>query len=310
MWMSSSARENVSVPASISAPTRLSPSAIAATSSGGRMPASPSIATCASEPRTSWGARRLSKSIDALISSMISAGPLANRPPHIRLLMTSDPSAPPPDAAPAPAARRIRRRAGLALAGVALGVLAAGAALYGAVPWGNRACAAAREAGRRAAPLARGEVAAFEVDATLGPAPDAAFTGPEGQRLTLADLRGRTVLVNLWATWCAPCKAEMPALDRLQARLGGADFAVVAVNLDTRNLDRARGWLRDNGIAHLAYYADPAGRLLPALQRSGEVAGLPTTIVIDRAGCEVGVMKGPADWASEDALKLVRALIG
>ncbi len=188
--------------------------------------------------------------------------------------------------------------------------LVLGAAVYAAAPWGNRTCRAAAQAGQRAAPFARGEVAAFLVDATPSPAPEVRFTGPDGQPLALADLKGRTVLVNLWATWCAPCKAEMPALDRLQAKLGGPDFAVVAVNLDTRNPERAHRWLTENGIANLAYYADAAGRVLPALQKRGPIEGLPTTLVLDKAGCEVGVMKGPADWASEDAVKLIRAVIG
>ncbi|MGQ8714558.1 TlpA disulfide reductase family protein, partial [Klebsiella pneumoniae] len=76
------------------------------------------------------------------------------------------------------------------------------------------------------------------------PTPALAFTGPDGKPRTLDDLKGRTVLLNLWATWCAPCKAEMPALDRLQGALGGPDFEVVALNVDTRNPDRPPAWLR------------------------------------------------------------------
>ncbi|WP_407529285.1 thiol:disulfide interchange protein TlpA [Methylobacterium oryzisoli] len=200
----------------------------------------------------------------------------------------------------------------LAAGGVALAAaLALGAALYAAGREGTSGtCAAAAATAARVAPLARGEVAALQVDPAPKPAPAIAFTGPDGQPRTLADLKGRTVLLNLWATWCAPCKAEMPALDRLQGELGGDAFEVVALNVDTRNLDRPPAWMKENGIARLAYYSDPAGRVLPVLQKSGEVVGLPTTLLIDPAGCEVGVMKGPAEWSSTDALALVRAALG
>ena len=128
--------------------------------------------------------------------------------------------------------------------------------------------------------------------------------------MQLADLKGRTLLVNLWATWCVPCRQEMPALDRLQAELGGADFEVVAINVDTRNTEKPKAWLRENGIRRLAYYADPSGKLLQVLQRSGHVVGLPTTVLVDPEGCEIAVLKGPAEWASPDALALVKAALG
>ncbi|AWB22326.1 TlpA family protein disulfide reductase [Methylobacterium currus] len=204
------------------------------------------------------------------------------------------------------------RKARLALvAGGLVAVLGLGAALYGVAGGGNGgACPLGAATAARVAPLARGEVAALQVESRPKPAPAITFTGPDGQPRTLADLKGRTVLLNLWATWCAPCKAEMPALDRLQAALGGQDFEVVALNLDTRNPDRPPLWMKENGIARLAYYSDPAGRALPALQQGGDVVGLPTTFLIDPDGCGIGVMKGPAEWASEDALKLVRAALG
>ncbi|ACA20266.1 Redoxin domain protein [Methylobacterium sp. 4-46] len=205
-------------------------------------------------------------------------------------------------------------RTPLALAlggGIAAAALALGAALYAAGSPGNSgACRAAAATAARVAPFSRGEVAALQVDPAPRPAPALSFTGPDGRPRSLDDLRGRTVLLNLWATWCAPCKAEMPSLDRLQAALGGPDFEVVAINLDTRNPERPPAWLRENGIARLAYYADPGGRVLPVLQKSGEVVGLPTTLLLDKAGCEIGVMKGPAEWASEDGLALVRAALG
>ena len=129
------------------------------------------------------------------------------------------------------------------------------------------------------------------------PAPDVSFTNPQGQPVDLASLRGKTILVNLWATWCVPCRQEMPALDRLQAELGGPDFEVVALNVDTRNAERPKAWLQENGIRHLAYYADPTGKALQVLQKSGHVVGLPTTLLVDASGCEIGLLKGPAEWA-------------
>lgn len=209
-----------------------------------------------------------------------------------------------------------RRSRPLLLGAIAAGLAAlAGLALYGTALTRNGAapadpaCAGAAERAARMAPLAKGEVAAFQVDPAPSAAPPIAFRGPDGQPLTLADLKGRTLLVNLWATWCAPCRLEMPALDRLQRSLGGADFAVVAISLDTRNADKPRSWLQENGIRALAYYADPDGRVLPAL-RSRDVTGLPTSLLVDPAGCQIGVLKGPAEWASEDALRLVRAALG
>jgi hypothetical protein len=102
----------------------------------------------------------------------------------------------------------------------------------------------------------------------------------------------------------------MPALDRLQAELGGPDFEVVAINVDTRNLDKPKAWLRENNIRHLAFYADPSGNVLQVLQKSGHVVGLPTTVLVDGSGCEIALMKGPAEWAGPEALALIRAALG
>lgn len=171
-------------------------------------------------------------------------------------------------------------------------------------------CRAAQSVAQRLKPLAKGELAAIGVGSTPKPPPSIAFSGPEGQAMGLEAFRGKTVLVNLWATWCVPCREEMPALDKLQAEFGGRDFEVVAINVDTRNPDKPKVWLKDNGIRNLAYYADPAGKILQVLQRSGHVVGLPTTFLIDPAGCEIALLKGPAAWASPDAFAFVRAALG
>lgn len=206
-----------------------------------------------------------------------------------------------------------RSRARAAALGGLLALAAGGAAWYGTTRAGSAVpaeCRAAALAAGRVEPLAKGEVAAVSASATPRPVPALAFNGPDGQPMQLADLRGRTLLVNLWATWCVPCRQEMPALDKLQAELGGPDFEVVAINVDTRNTEKPKAWLQENGIRNLAYYADPGGKLLQVLQRSGHVVGLPTTLLVDPAGCEIAVLKGPAEWASPDALALVRAALG
>jgi len=173
-----------------------------------------------------------------------------------------------------------------------------------------RECQAAKAIGERLQPFARGEIAAISVDKTPQPPPVVSFTGSEGQTLSLSDFKGKTILVNLWATWCVPCRQEMPALDKLQSELGGADFEVVAINVDTRNPEKPKAWLQENGIKNLAYYADPAGKLLQVLQKSGHVVGLPTTFVVDASGCEIAILKGPAEWASPDALAFIRTALG
>ena len=205
----------------------------------------------------------------------------------------------------------------LAAGGLAAALLG-GLALYGTGSnLGNLAglgpsgpCAEAAPAAARVAPLARGEVAAFEAARAPRPAPALPFRGPDGGPTDLEALRGKLLLVNLWATWCAPCKAEMPALDRLEGELGGDRFRVVAINVETRNLDKPPAWLRNAGIRHLAYYGDPEGRVLPALQTAVGSTGLPTTALIDGQGCMLGVMKGPAEWSSEDGKRLIRAALG
>ena len=107
-----------------------------------------------------------------------------------------------------------------------------------------------------------------------------------------------------------PVPQEMPALDALQRQQGGPDFQVVAVNVDTTRLDRPAAFLKQNGIADLALYSDPSADVLQALKRQGGLLGLPTTLLIDRNGCELGRMAGPAEWASPDGQALIQALKG
>jgi thiol-disulfide isomerase/thioredoxin len=207
-----------------------------------------------------------------------------------------------------------RSRRPVPIAGLVVGLAVVAAALYGtfsgASNSGAAACRAAKAVADRLQPLARGEVAAVRVEKDPKPLPNLTFDGPEGRPITLIDLKGKTVLLNLWATWCVPCRQEMPALDRLQAELGGTDFEVVAVNIDTRNPDKPRRWLAEAGVTRLAYYADPQAKVFQDLRQIGKAVGMPTTLLLDPQGCELAHLSGPAEWASEDALKLVRAALG
>lgn len=195
------------------------------------------------------------------------------------------------------------------------GFLGAGAAWYGfsRADLGQAAaaeCRASQAVTERLKPLAKGELAALGVSNAPKSPPVIGFVGSDGQPMSLSDLKGKTILVNLWATWCVPCRQEMPALDKLQTELGGDDFQVVAINVDTRNPNKPKAWLQENGIKNLAYYADPGGKLLQVLQKSGHVVGLPTTFIVDPSGCEIALLKGPAEWASPDALTFVRTALG
>ena len=109
---------------------------------------------------------------------------------------------------------------------------------------------------------------------------------------------------------CIPCREEMPALDRLQAQTGGPDFEVVAISIDTTRLEKRQAFLNDAGVKSLGVCAAPSAEVFQVLKKAGKVVGLPTSILVDKDGCETGIMSGPADWASADAFALVAAAAG
>jgi thiol-disulfide isomerase/thioredoxin len=201
----------------------------------------------------------------------------------------------------------------LAVAAVA-GAFAGLAGVYGIGGFvrnaGDPDCRSAAETARRVAPLARGEVAAMAVAESPLRMPDVGFHDRAGAERRLSDWHGRTVLLNLWATWCIPCRKEMPALDALEGTLGGERFEVVAVNIDTRDPNKPSAWLQEVGVTRLAYYADPSAKVFQDIKLAGRAFGLPTTVLVDPAGCEIGTAAGPAEWASQDGLALVRAALG
>jgi len=203
------------------------------------------------------------------------------------------------------------KNAAYVLTPLALAIVAA-AAFYGTKPAGGKgACPAASAAiAEKLRPLAKGDIAALAVDKIPRPASDVMFAGAQGQKLKVADFKGRAIVLNLWATWCEPCRAEMPTLDKLQAEAGGPKFEVVTVNTDTARVERAGKFLDDIGVKHLARYADHTGDAFETLRLAGKALGLPTSLLIDADGCEIGVVAGPANWASPDALAAVKALQG
>lgn len=194
-------------------------------------------------------------------------------------------------------------------------VLVIAAVVYG-ITWGggkkggpDAACAGAAKTAAQLSPLAKGQIAALNIHKSPRQATDIAFQGPDGSAKKLSEFRGKTVLLNLWATWCVPCRAEMPALDRLQGQAGGENFEVVAVNIDTARLERRKAFLDSVGVSKLAFYADPKADVFQTLKQAGKVTGLPTTILVGADGCELGLMAGAAEWDSPEALALIRTAV-
>ncbi len=197
-----------------------------------------------------------------------------------------------------------------AVAGTVAGVYVS-LALYGKnQPEIAAACAGTPALAAKAEPFAKGEVAAFRTATAPEYLADLAFKAPDGGDLSLKSFAGKTVLLNLWATWCVPCRTEMPALDRLEAEMGGDTFTVAAVNIDLNNPERAREFLAEIGIERLAFYSDPSSALFLDLKRRGLAFGLPVTLLVDGNGCRIGSVEGPAAWDSDEAKALVAAARG
>ena len=144
--------------------------------------------------------------------------------------------------------------------------------------------------------------AGFAVHESPRPLSEVQFENGQGEAMSLADFRGKVVLLNIWATWCAPCRREMPTLERLQAELGGPDFEVVALSIDRKGLPVVKEFYEELGLQELGMYVDAsanASRELSAL-------GVPTTLLIDREGNELGRLAGPAEWDSPEMVSFIR----
>jgi thiol-disulfide isomerase/thioredoxin len=208
------------------------------------------------------------------------------------------------------AARRLPVTIGAVLIGAVIGF----AGVYGIgglkrSAAGDPACRGAVDLALKLAPLAHGEVAALTMATSPLRLPDLAFEDADGKSRKLSEWRGRTVLVNLWATWCVPCRKEMPALEGLQTRLGGPDFEVVAVNIDTRDPEKPKSFLKEANLTRLGYFTDQKAKVFQDLKAIGRALGMPTSVLVDGQGCEIATIAGPAEWDSDDAVKLISAAV-
>ncbi|WP_092935459.1 thiol:disulfide interchange protein TlpA [Rhizobium sp. 9140] len=168
-------------------------------------------------------------------------------------------------------------------------------------------CAAASDNIAGLTPLMKGQVAAMAPADRPRLLEGLTFKDGAGKDITLADFKGRTVLLNLWATWCVPCREEMPALDRLEAAEGSDRFEVVAVNIDTGNDEKPKAFLSETGVKALKPYRDASMGVFNALKKEGLAFGLPVTVLLDDKGCLLSAMNGPAAWDGEEGRALVRA---
>jgi thiol-disulfide isomerase/thioredoxin len=157
-----------------------------------------------------------------------------------------------------------------------------------------------------AGPPLDGTVSDFTVIDPPRPAPVTSFVDRDGGSRSLADFRGKVVLLNLWATWCGPCVEELPSLDRLEGKLGGADFEVLALAQDQGGRDTVAAFYRRHRIERLGLFADAGNTLAHRLG----IDGLPTTLVLDREGRAVGALVGAVQWDAPEAVALLRYYIG
>ena len=155
-------------------------------------------------------------------------------------------------------------------------------------------------------PLSQGEMIKFVFKREPEAVGEIAFVDGTGAPKTLADFKGRVVLLNVWATWCVPCRKEMPALDRLQKELGSDKFEVVALSVDRGGVEASRKFLDSIGVSSLKLYVDPTGKMSSPLK----IIGMPTTLLLNADGREVGRLTGEAVWDSDDAKKLIKAVTG
>jgi thiol-disulfide isomerase/thioredoxin len=182
----------------------------------------------------------------------------------------------------------------LALCGAGAGALTAGLISRGAGPvWERDFTPAAAGSGS----VAGGGIGGLQRTSQPRPLPDLAFVSADGSRHRLSEWRGKVVLLNLWATWCAPCKAEMPSLDRLQAKFGGDRFTVLAISTDKSGSQQPASFFAKEAIVHLDLYNDATGAATSLLG----AAGLPLSIILDGQGREVARLLGPARWDSPEA---------
>lgn len=147
--------------------------------------------------------------------------------------------------------------------------------------------------------------ALIPTDPPVTPA-DVPFFGADGTEHHLAEFLGHGMVVNLWATWCAPCVAEMPSLEALSVALAPENIAVLPLSSDRGGADKVREWFREHDIKSLPVLTDPKG----AVARAWNARGIPMTVIIDRKGRECARLEGAADWSASSTIDLIRKLVG
>ena len=197
------------------------------------------------------------------------------------------------------------------LAGV---IVAVAAAVYGiADRSGNRAetaaCNGSIETARAMEGFNIGELAAFQIADEPIFVGDLSFQDENGEATGLGDHRGQFVLLNLWATWCVPCREEMPALAGLQDGMGSDDFQVLPVSVDLGDDSKPRGFYAEHDLGPLPFRHDGTMTVFNELKKRGLAFGMPSTVLVDRQGCAIGHLNGPAHWASDDAKALIGSVI-
>jgi len=202
-----------------------------------------------------------------------------------------------------------------ALAG--LGVLIAGLAittglwLYNGGPGTARECPAKAEAAAAIDAAAQGELAALNGTGEGRGYTSMAFTDAAGKPMSMADFSGKRLLVNFWASWCVPCREEMPALEAIAAKYNSDAFQVLPINLDigAGGIDKARAFLAEGNWPNLPLYADSSFAAFDRLKTEAVAIGLPATLLLDETGCEIAVLQGPAEWATPDGERVIAALL-
>jgi thiol-disulfide isomerase/thioredoxin len=199
----------------------------------------------------------------------------------------------------------------VALAGAAL-ALAVSLYLFNAGQPAATECPAQPAAAKAIDAAAVGELAAMNGTGQGRGYREMAFADGDGKPLTISSFAGKKLLVNFWASWCVPCREEMPALDTLAAKYNGPDFQVLPVNLDVGEdgLKKARAFLAEGKWAHLPLYADNTMAAFDKLKTAGVTLGLPATLLLDAKGCELAALQGPAKWDSPDGENVIKALLG
>jgi thiol-disulfide isomerase/thioredoxin len=190
---------------------------------------------------------------------------------------------------------------GTAAAVVGIGLVGGGT--YWAINSGREAKAPAPAPLATATPSEKGF--AFSPLETPRELPELRFIDGDGGEMTLEEFEGKTVLLNIWATWCVPCREEMPALDRLQAKLGSPDFVVVPLSIDREGLPAVKAFYEELGLEALGIYVDQSGKA----QRALSLLGIPTTLLVDREGHELGRTLGPAEWDSDEIVEFLRSVV-